>query len=894
MTSVELRRKFLDFFRSKGHVIVPSDSLVPAKDPTLLFTGAGMNQFKEYFLGGRKDLQCAASCQKCFRTGDVEQVGQTPSHLTFFEMLGNFSFGDYFKREAIPFAWEFLTKDLKISADRLWASVYEKDDEAAEIWKKKIGLPPQRIVRFGAKDNFWPSNAPKEGPNGPCGPSSEIYYDYQRCVVGKPCPDPKNCKPGCPCGRFVEIWNLVFTQYDRQSDGSLKDLPAKNIDTGMGLERLTAVMQDKMSVFETDLFEPIVKEIKRLLFKEAGPAAPKDQLAYIDAIADHVRGLTFLIADGIVPSNDGRGYVLRMLLRKAERAGIGLGLMKPFLYKLVPVVTKIMEEPYPELTHRRESIAKVILTEEEKFWQTLEEKIPLLEEEVRNFSGRTKLAEADAGRTYRFRWVGNVLPGSSFPAENAARFYDTHGLSYDEIVDVCRREGVNSPTHEEFDKALVALQAKSKAASAFAGDIFARDKLHDLLISFKQSTDFVGYTELAAKAKVIGLIQENRLVNEVKAPAVVQVLLDHSPFYGEAGGQVGDAGVIQAAEGRLAVSDTQWVGNLLVHQAQLTEGRVRVNEPVTATVDAARRRHVAQNHTATHLLHSALRKVLGPHVVQAGSLVAPDHLRFDFSHTNALSSTQRDSVESLVNEWVGTNLPVSIAQMSLDEARRTGAMSLFGEKYGSQVRVVSIGEISKELCGGTHLHASGEVSLFKLVEERSVAAGIRRVKALTDRQVVSHQEEEQIQLAQRAEKLAQRAKEKELEEQLEQLKMKEARVQAQKVTPQKLGAVTVVFERLDGQMDHVVLRSFADAIRKTEPDAVIFLTDAQGFCVATSGGVAQQRGISANELLKLSTSVAGGSGGGRAEMAQGKVNEPAKFPEIRQRLEKYILEKVGV
>ena len=887
MTSAELRKRFLEYFRRQGHTVVPSDSLVPAKDPTLLFTGAGMNQFKEYFLGLKKEMKRAASSQKCFRTGDVENVGRTSSHLTFFEMLGNFSFGDYFKAEAIRFALEFLTHELSIPLNRLWVSVYEEDEEAFRLWTETQNFPRERVVRFGAKDNFWPSNAPKDGPNGPCGPCSEIYYDYQRCVVGKPCPDPKNCKPGCPCGRFVEVWNLVFTQYDRQSDGSLKDLPAKNIDTGMGLERLTAVMQDKMSVFETDLFAPIIEELVRLIQNEVPDEMRKvNPPASLYAIADHVRGLTFLIADGVVPSNDGRGYVLRMLLRKAERAGIGLGLRQSFLNRLVPIVTRIMEEPYPELMHRRESIAKVIWNEEEKFWQTLQEKIPLLKDKIR------ELLSEKAKSMIGSKVEGGELTKFPFPAEEAAKFYDTHGLSFDEIADVCAEMNVTVPSHEDFEKVLTALQAKSKAASSFAGDIFAKDKLQELLISFKQTTEFVGYSgELSAKAKLVGLIQENRLVNEVKAPALLQVLLDHSPFYGEAGGQVGDAGVIQAAEGQLNVSDTQWVGNLLVHQAQLIEGRVRVNDPVTAMVDPERRRHVSQNHTATHLLHAALRTVLGPHVVQAGSLVAPDHLRFDFSHDRGLSSTQRSSVESLVNEWVKTNLPVSTKQMSLGEARKTGAMSLFGEKYGSTVRVVSIGEVSRELCGGIHLPHSGDVSLFKLVEERAVAAGIRRVKALTNRQVTLYEAQERIESAKREEQLAKKAKEKELEGELHRGKIKEAQVEAQKIAPQILGTVSVVFKQLSEPMDHAVLRSFADEIRKTAPEAVIFVTDAQGFCVATTGPAAQKSGISANELLKLAVSAAGGSGGGRAEMAQGKIGDPAKFPDIRQRLEKYILEK---
>jgi len=725
MKSSDLRKEFLEYFRSKGHTVVPSDSLIPANDPSLLFTGAGMNQFKEYFLGLKRDMKRAASCQKCFRTGDVEQVGQTASHLTFFEMLGNFSFGDYFKKEACAWAWEFMTGRLKIPKEKLWATVYEQDDEAAEIWKKEIGLPPERIVRMGARDNFWPSNAPADGPNGPCGPCSELHYDYGCCTIGKKCPDPEKCQPGCKCGRFVEVWNLVFTQYDRQPDGSLKPLPAPNIDTGMGLERLTAVMQNKRSVFETDLFQPIVAEIGNY------------------AIADHARALTFLIADGVVPSNEGRGYVLRMLLRKAIRAGRPVGITKPFLYRLPPVVAQVMGGAYPELVHRRESIAQVIKAEEERFFQMLEEKVPLVE------------AEIQAKR------------GSALDAQTAARFYDTHGLAYDEIAEVCGKHSVKLPSKQEFEKALGDLQQKSKQGGGFSGAIFAKDALQET-VSGIPPTGFTGYEGLTAQAKVLGLVRENRLVDEAKAPAKIAVILDKSPFYGEAGGQVGDAGVLQAPEGKLKVADTQWVGSVLVHQAELTEGRVRVNDPVRAEVDASRRQRVARNHTATHLLHAALRKVLGAHVTQAGSLVAPDHLRLDFSHGQALSGSQRDSVESLVNEWVERNLPVRVDKMAIDEAKKGGAMALFGEKYGSEVRVVSIGDVSKELCGGTHLKGSGDVNMVKIVEEGSIASGVRRVEALSAEAALDSMKAEVVRLQQDRERLT--ARNRQLEEEKKKLK----------------------------------------------------------------------------------------------------------------------------
>ncbi len=750
MTGSELRGQFLDFFRERKHAILPGDSLIPAKDPTLLFTGAGMNQFKVYFLGLRRDLKRAATCQKCFRTGDVEKVGQTAGHLTFFEMLGNFSFGDYFKREACAWAWEFLTGRLGLDPERLWATVYESDEEAAAIWREVAALPEDRIVRFGAKENFWPSDAPAEGPDGPCGPCSELHWDYRRCVVGKHCPDPDHCGPGCPCGRFAEVWNLVFTQYDRQPNGELLPLPAKNIDTGMGLERLAAVAQDKMSVFETDLFEPLVEATVRLLREEAPGILRVDQRASVCAICDHARALAFLIADGVVPSNDGRGYVLRMLLRRAARAGRGLGLQKPFVYRLVPVVARTMEGAYPELSHRREGIAQVILAEEQRFCETLEEKIPLLKEEVR----RIKLAAQAAGR---------AATAPALPADLAARFYDTHGISYEEIVQATKEEQVRPPTKEAFDKALEQIQAKSKEASAFGGAIFAKEAVHDLVAGLRAATEFVGYDQLTGQGKVIALIQENRLVDQARAPAAVGVILDRSPFYGEAGGQVGDTGVLQAPEAKLRVTDTQWVGSLLLHQGQILEGRIRVSDVVSAQVDGERRRQIARNHTGTHLLHAALRKVLGSHVVQAGSLVAPDHLRFDFSHGRALAATERESVESLANEWIGANLAVSVVRMPLEEARRSGALAFFADTYGTTVRVVEIGGVSRELCGGTHLKASGEVGLLTIAEEGSISSGVRRIEALSDQAALDSLKAEVARLEEEHARLVKRGQQLEME-----------------------------------------------------------------------------------------------------------------------------------
>ena len=863
MNSTEVRKKFLEFFRSKGHTVVSSDSLVPANDPSLLFTGAGMNQFKDYFLGLKKEMTRAASCQKCFRTGDVEQVGRTPSHLTFFEMLGNFSFGDYFKKEAALWAWEFMTNELKISPERLWVTVYESDDEAEQIWKNEVKFPAKRIVRFGAKDNFWPSNAPMDGPNGPCGPCSELHYDYGRCLVGKKCPAPDDCKPGCPCGRFVEVWNLVFTQYDRQSDGSLKDLPAKNIDTGMGLERLTAVMQDKMSVFETDLFQPLVEAVMAALRQAQGEReAP---LASVYAIADHIRALTFLVGDGVLPSNEGRGYVLRMLLRKAARAGMAQGLTKPFLYQLVPAVTAAMQEPYPDLAGRRETIGGAILAEEERFHQMLKEKLPLLREEIKTLTGLLS-------------------------AEAAARFYDTHGISFEEITAECSEAGVTPPPRAEFDQALEELQAKSKSVSGFSKDIFAKDELLGLVAAIRQPSEFIGYAGLVGEGKILAIIQENRFVDEAKAPAKVGVILDKTPFYGESGGQVGDTGLLEGRDGKLKVLDTQWVGSVLVHQAEVVEGKIRKADLVDGLVDSHRRLKVAQNHTATHLLHAALRRVLGSHVMQAGSLVAPDHLRFDFSHPQPVLRRDLEAVESLIREWVEKNLGVSITKMPVAEARRAGATALFGEKYGDTVRVVSIGDVSKELCGGTHLTASGEVGLFTVAGEGSVAAGVRRVEAVTGPEAEDFLKRKAVRLGEEKERSAQRAKEKEREDALQKEKVKDAQTQAKQAAKEKIGPSSFFEVKFDQTMGHAALRSSADVIRNSDPEAVAVLTDSEGFCVVGTGGAAQKRGIRADELLKLSIEVAGGSGGGRAELAQGKWKEVSKRPVILDRFKQYIRE----
>ncbi len=907
----QIRRQFLEFFARQGHTIRPSASLVPEDDPTLLFTGAGMNQFKDYFLGRRKDLTRAASCQKCFRTPDLEQVGKTASHLTFFEMLGNFSFGDYFKREAIQWAWEFLTgtaDGLALPKDKLWVTVYEQDDEAYKIWRDEVGVPAGHIVKLGAKDNFWPSNAPTDGPNGPCGPCSEIHYDYECCTVGQVCPNPDDCKPGCPCGRFVEVWNLVFTQYDRQSDGSLPPLPAKNIDTGMGLERLTAVVNGLRTNFDTDLLRNIVQRVEYEVGASGLDTAHLHtrQVADVRAIADHVRALVFLIADGVIPSNDGRGYVVRMLLRKAARHGRTLGLQKPFLSYLVQTVLETMggtttAPGYPELAARRDHIKSVILGEEERYQQTLEEKIPLLEQELEQ---EITLYEADAGGTYRAVKMKAPQRGPSvqrsLPPDRAAWFHDTHGLPYEEIVEACKQKQVSPPSRDQFEKALAKLQEKSKVKSGFSGAVFA-ETLTGQIAALGLTTAFVGDAALEAKSKVVAILQDGRPVERLQAPASALVVLEATPFYGESGGQLGDQGTLAAAEGKLVVEDTKRVDSTIIHVARLVEGRVKVHDPVTAVVDPARRRQVTRNHTATHLLHAALRTLLGPQVHQAGSLVAADRLRFDFTSSESVPAARLRAIEQQVNAWVLDNVAVQVHHdVPMAKAKELGALMFFGDKYGDRVRVVTISEFSKELCGGTHLKATGEVGVLTIVDEGSVASGVRRVEALTGEAAWAHLKGAEGQLLELAQQLKApreqvgdaverlRQQTRQLQQELERLTLKNAQQQAQVLVAgaTMVNGVRVVVQTVPGA-DMGRLRQLADALRaQLAAGSIVCLggvaDNAVSLVVGASGDLVQ-RGITAQALIGRLAPVLGGRGGGRPEFAQAGGRDPSKLPEaLRQ------------
>ncbi|MBI3010330.1 MAG: alanine--tRNA ligase [Candidatus Omnitrophica bacterium] len=887
MKSTEIRERFLSFFAARGHTRVESDDLIPRGDPTVLFTSAGMNPFKDYFLGKRTDLSRAASCQKCLRTGDLENVGRSPSHHSFFEMLGNFSFGDYFKTEAIQWAWEFLTgtldyegkkrsdvpkRCLDLPAAKLWISVYEEDEEAFHLWRQ-LGVPENRIRKFGQKDNFWPSNAPKEGPNGPCGPCSEIYFDSEGKVQG-------------PCS--VELWNLVFTQFDRQSDGKLLALPRRNIDTGMGLERLTRVLQGVETDYETDLFLPIIKAIEGLSRK----AAKSGKTATLFAIADHIRAIVFLIAEGLLPSNESRGYVLRMLIRRTYRLMRSLfgdeseeGLS---LASLVPAVEQAMQgSSYSELLlSKRSIIERVIQQEERQFMETLELGISRLEELMKRASDR------------------RIISG-----EEAFKLYDTYGFPLELTEDIAE-ENAFSIDRQGFESALKAQQERSRAGSQFSGGVFVNDALeircHIPGLPQKEAL-FVGYDRLTQESVIKGLWDGKRWVDAMGAGQSVGIVLEHSPFYGEAGGQIGDTGIIEASRGKAEVEKTNWVDGVLVHQATVQQGTLRVNDSAKASVDQQRRMKVARTHTATHLLHWALRSVLGPEAVQAGSFVDVERVRFDFSSLKALHEEQRYQVESLVNSRVRLVDPVSIAQMPLEQAKKAGALALFGEKYESRVRVVTIGDYSKELCGGTHVPHTGFVGNFAIVQESSIAAGTRRLEVLVGEAAITWQQQNQRWLQEAARRLGRPAHEviSGLEELLDQLKQGQrqrqnlqqqlARVRAERLVAEgkKINGVTLVISTIQ-QADRELLVTMADALRLAlKENGVIFLASALGsnqaaFVMSLTADLVSK--LHSGEILKAVAPIACGSGGGRAEFAQAGGKDPSAIPAVLSRAEQLVRE----
>ena len=846
MSTSEIRASFLEFFRKNGHAVLPSSSLVPMNDPTLLFTNAGMVQFKDVFLGkDRRDYMRAATAQRCVRAGgkhnDLENVGYTARHHTFFEMLGNFSFGDYFKREAIHFAWNFITGTLGIPKERLWVTVFKEDDEAERLWTEEIGIDPTRCTRMGEKSNFWAM-----GDTGPCGPCSEIFYDHGAEIPGGP--------PGTPDedgDRYVEIWNLVFMQYDRSADGVLVPLPKPSVDTGMGLERVAAVMQGVHSNYDIDLFKSLIHA--------AADVTHADDLnsSSLRVIADHIRACTFLIVDGVVPSNEGRGYVLRRIIRRAIRHGYKLGQTKPFFHKLVSSLVREMGSYYTELVGGEARAAKVLAQEETRFAETLSTGMALLEAETAKLKSK-------------------VIPG-----ETVFRLYDTYGFPADLTADVARERGL-SIDQAGFDAAMEAQRGRARAASKFGADL--RES-----IQLTGKTDFSGYDRLADVARVTSLIFDGGIVDVLRPGQEGQVVLDHTPFYAESGGQIGDTGVLRSASGCFRVRDTQKIGASIAHLGVLENGELHVGDSLEAQVDQERRKAIVLNHSATHLLHAALRKVLGKHVEQKGSLVAADRLRFDFSHTQALSQEELHSVEEMVNAEIRKNAPAETRVMALDDAVAAGAMSLFGEKYENDVRVLSIGEFSMELCGGTHVERAGDIGLFKITGESGVAAGIRRVEAVTGRaayewvvrtdqvlrDVAAMLRGSREDVDEKVRELVERSRR--LEKEVQQLKSKLASGHGGDLSTQAkdVGGIKVLAAQIDGA-DVRSLRDAVDQLKGKLGSSVIVLASVHEGKVVLVVGVSSDllARMKAGEIAGHVAAMVGGRGGGRADFAQAGGTQP--------------------
>jgi len=847
MRSSEIRSRFLDYFKRNGHTVVASSPLVPANDPTLLFTNAGMVQFKDVFLGAEKRPYVrAVSSQRCVRAGgkhnDLENVGYTARHHTFFEMLGNFSFGDYFKREGIQFAWEFLTKDLGLSSERLWVTIYKDDDEAADIWLKEIKVDPKRFSRLGESSNFW-----QMGDTGPCGPCSEIFYDHGPKIQGGP--------PGSPDedgDRYVEIWNLVFMQYDRNKAGKLTPLPKPSVDTGMGLERISAVMQGVHSNYDIDLFQNLIRQAARII-------GCQDRKSHsLNVVADHIRAASFLITDGVLPSNEGRGYVLRRIVRRAIRHGNRLGARETFFYRLVAPLCEQMGEAYPELVKARGQVEQVLRQEEERFNETLEQGLKILEDDI------------------------SALRGDTISGETIFRLYDTYGFPVDLTRDVALERNLKLDM-TGFEREMEAQRERARAASSFkTADIGA--------VSVDQPTQFTGYERLSDTGKVLQVTRGSDLAatEVLNVGESGQIVLDRTPFYAESGGQVGDRGLLRAGETVFRVEDTQKVGQVFVHKGRVQKGALRVGDSVTAEVDAPSRRATMLNHSATHLMHKALRDVLGSHVQQKGSLVDEHHTRFDFSHFAPMTPEQIAEVERRVNEQVLKNEDTRARVMSMDEAVAEGAMALFGEKYGSEVRVLNIGD-SMELCGGTHVHRSGDIGLFKIVSESGVASGVRRVEAVTGTGVLSVLNETETRLravadvvrstpAEAPRKVEQlQARSRQLEKELEQLRGKLARGESVDLEGQARSVrdIKVVAARLDGA-DAKGLREAVDRLKDKLAPAAIVLGAAADGKVTLIAGVTKDLAdrLHAGQLVNHIATQVGGKGGGRPDMAQAGGTDP--------------------
>ncbi|MEZ5512441.1 MAG: alanine--tRNA ligase [Steroidobacteraceae bacterium] len=868
MSATDVRRAFLEFFQSRGHTVVPSSSLVPGNDPTLLFTNAGMVQFKDCFLGkDKRDYVRAASSQRCVRAGgkhnDLENVGYTARHHTFFEMLGNFSFGDYFKRDAIRYAWDFVTGTLQLDPERLWVTVFRDDDEAARIWVEEMGVPAERVTRLGEQSNFWAM-----GDTGPCGPCSEIFYDHGAHIAGGP--------PGSPDedgDRYVEIWNLVFMQFDRAPDGKLTPLPKPSVDTGAGLERLSAVMQGVTNNYDIDLFRNLVRAA-------ADIAGTQDLTnSSLRVIADHIRACTFLIIDGVTPSNEGRGYVLRRIIRRAIRHGYKLGIEQAFFHRLVATLEQEMGAAYPELRAGRALAERVLRQEEERFAETLANGMQLLEQAIAGLGG-----------------------SQTIDGETVFKLYDTYGFPVDLTADVVRERGL-AIDQAGFETAMAAQRDRARAASKFGVDLRAG-------VQLDAKTAFAGYDGTSGRGRVVALLRDGAMVQSLRAGDSGEVVLDATPFYAESGGQVGDAGELSAGAVRFIVRDTQKRGTAFAHIGELVSGELKIGEQLDAEVDAARRCATVQNHSATHLLHAALRKVLGTHVQQKGSLVAPDRLRFDFSHFQAVTREELAAIEKLVNEQIRANAAAETTVSSYDEAVAAGAMALFGEKYERDVRVLKLGDFSMELCGGTHVTRAGDIGVFKIVAESGVAAGVRRIEAITGEAALDWIDENEAAMRDVASMLrgtredvrtkVQDALERirALERENRQLKDKLASGQGQDLTAGALdiGGVKVVAARVDGA-DAGALRNAVDQLKDKLKSAVVVLAtvDPSASKVTIVAGVTadQTNKIKAGELVASIASMVGGKGGGRADFAQAGGNDPAALDGALASVAEFVRTRIG-
>ena len=856
MTTNEIRTKFLNFFKSKGHSIIASDSLVPKDDPTVLFTTAGMQQFKPQFLGHIDGFTRAATCQKCLRTDDLDVVGKTDFHHTFFEMLGNFSFGDYFKKDAIHWAWEFLTSELKLSKEKLWVSVYQEDTEAYGIWANEIKIPKERIVKLGDKSNFWPSNARLNGPNGPCGPCSEIFYDYG---VNPNCPNGNKCNPDCSCGRFSEVWNLVFTQFNRKDGGVLEPLPAKNIDTGMGLERLAAVVQGKKSNYETDNFVAILKVIKDT-FAANGVKVTESEYRII---ADHMRAVTVGIADGVMPSNEGRGYVMRKLIVDMSDLAIRAGIQKPVIYTFVDVVVDVMKFPYPDLIAKKEDTKEAIKQIEGSVIRLIKEKAPQLEEEIKKIKLEAGLKTSmEEG----YKKLGLLI----------FMYRDTHGVPEATIMNVLKRLDIH-PSHlpaikmyEEaikvYKEQMELQKERSRAGSKMTGDVYANQDFSLRL----PKTEFLGYSQLKAEAIVLNIMPT------LDASGIA---LNRTPFYAESGGQVGDTGNLIAPHGKMRVVDTRKINDIYIHYG-LIEGEIKEGEKVQAIVDEPRRRAIMRNHTVTHLLQAALREILGAHIKQQGSLVEEGRFRFDFTHPKGVSPQEMKKIENRIDEFIRRADPVTTEVLALEEAKKKGALAFFAEKYGQSVRVVSIGNYSREFCGGTHVSSTQDIEAMKITSEGSVAQGIRRVEGLTGKNDVEkflNKKQQELAIMERVE----RKKQQEKESQNVYFQKLKSSVDEMIKAGENIKGSNLIIRSLE-DIDISLLRKLSDLL-KQKVKSGIFILGAKDFENAsmiisvTDDLVA--RGIKANELMNQITPLMDGSGGGRPQLAQAGSKNPQKLDE---------------